>query len=108
MIYIYIGQSVDISKRFRNYFNLSYIKSKGSSRISRPLIKYGYRSFSVTILEYCDKYDLIIREQYYFNKLNPQYNILKISDRSRDFNHSEETKTKISKSRQVIYNTEKY
>src|SRR5205809_7718598 len=26
---IYIGQSTDISKRFKNYFNLSYIKSKG-------------------------------------------------------------------------------
>lgn len=34
-------------------------------------------NFSITILEYCDKSDLIIREQYYFNKLNPQYNILK-------------------------------
>ncbi len=104
---IYIGQSVDISKRFRNYFNLSYIKSKGSFIISRALIKYEYSNFSVTILEYCDKYDLIIREQYYFNKLNPQYNILKISGSSRDFKHSEETKTKISKSLKGIYKKEK-
>jgi len=104
---IYIGQSVDISKRFRNYFNLNYIKSKGSFIISRALIKYGYYNFSVTILEYCDKYDLIIREQYYFNKLNPQYNILKISGSSRDFKHSEETKTKISKSLKGIYKKEK-
>ena len=104
---IYIGQSVDISKRFRNYFNLNYIKSKGSFIISRALIKYGYYNFSVTILEYCDKYDLIIREQYYFNKLNPQYNILKISGSSRYFKHSEETKTKISKSLKGIYKKEK-
>lgn len=26
----YIGQSVNISKRFRNYFNFNYINSKGS------------------------------------------------------------------------------
>ena len=64
---IYIGQSIDISKRFRNYFNLSYIKSKGSLLKSKALIKYGYSNFSVTILEYCGKSDLIIREQYYFN-----------------------------------------
>ena len=63
---IYIGQSIDISKRFRNYFNPSYIKSKDSFIISRALIKYGYSNFSVTILEYCDKSDLIKREQYYF------------------------------------------
>lgn len=95
---IYIGQSVNISKKFRNYFNLSYIKSKSSFIINRALIKYGYYNFSVRILEYCDKFDLIIREQYYFNKLNPQYNILKIASSSRDFKDSEETKTKISKS----------
>ena len=91
---IYIGQSKDISKRFKNYFNLSYIKSKDSFIISRALIKYGYSNFSVTILEYCDKFDLILREQYYFNKLNPQYNILKIAGSYRGFNHSEETKAK--------------
>jgi len=93
---MYIGQSADISKRFKNYFNLSYIKSKNSFIISRALIKYGYSNFSVTILEYSDKSELIIKEQYYLNKLNPQYNILKIAGSSRGFKHSEETKLKIS------------
>jgi group I intron endonuclease len=104
---IYIGQSVDISKRFKNYFNLSYIKSKDSFKISKALIKYGYSKFSVTILEYCDKSDLLVREQYYFDKLNPQYNILKIARSSRYFKHSEETKAKISKSLKGIYVNEK-
>jgi len=36
---IYIGQSTDILKRFKNYLNISYIKSKGSFIISRALIK---------------------------------------------------------------------
>jgi group I intron endonuclease len=104
---IYIGQSIDISKRFQNYFNLSYIKSKDSFKISRALIKYGYSNFSVTILEYCDKSNLLVREQYYFDKLNPQYNILKIAGSSLDFKHSEETKAKISKSLKGIYVNEK-
>lgn len=104
---IYIGQSADISKRFKNYFNLSYIKSKSSFIISRALIKYGYSNFSVTILEYCDKSDLLVREQYYFDKLNPQYNILKIAGSSQDFKHSEDTKAKISKSLKGIYIKEK-
>ena len=104
---IYIGQSADISKRFKNYFNFSYIKSKDSFIINRALIKYGYYNFSVTILEYCDKSDLIIREQYYFDKLNPQYNILKIAGSSRNFKHSKETKVNISKSLKGIYVKEK-
>jgi group I intron endonuclease len=104
---IYIGQSIDISKRFKNYFNISYIKSKDSFIISRALIKYGYSNFSVTILEYCDKSDLLAREQYYFDKLNPQYNILKIAGSSLNFKHSKETKTKISKSLKGVYVKEK-
>jgi group I intron endonuclease len=104
---IYIGQSIDISNRFKNYFNLSYIKSKDSLRISRALIKYGYSNFSVTILEYCDKSELLIREQYYFDKLNPQYNILKIAGSSQNSKHAEETKAKISKSLKGVYVNEK-
>ena len=104
---IYIGQSIDISNRFKNYFNLSYIKSKNSFRISRALIKYGYSNFSVTILEYCDKSELLVREQYYFDKLNPQYNILKIAGSSLNSKHTEETKAKISKSLKGIYVNEK-
>jgi group I intron endonuclease len=104
---IYIGQSIDISKRFRNYFNLSYINSKNSSFINKALIEYGYSNFSLTILEYSDKSDLIVREQYYFDKLNPQYNILKIAGSSLNFKHSEETKLKISRSLKNFYIKEK-
>jgi group I intron endonuclease len=100
---IYIGQSIDISKRFKKYFTPSYIISKKSFRISRALIKYGYSNFSLTILEYCNKSDLLIREQYYFDKLNPEYNILKIAGSSRYYKHLEITKAKISKSLKGVY-----
>jgi group I intron endonuclease len=94
---IYIGQSKNISNRFKNYFNLSYIKSKDSYIINRALLKYGYSNFSLTILEYCDKSNLLVREQYYFDKLNPQYNILKIAGSSLNSKHLEESKVKFIK-----------
>lgn len=100
----YIGQSINISNRFKNYFNLSYIKSQDSLRISRALIKYGYFNFSLTILEYCEKSDLLIREKYYIEKLNPQYNI---AGRSLNSKHIEETKEKFSKLLNGVYITEK-
>jgi excinuclease UvrABC nuclease subunit len=93
---IYIGQSINISNRFKNYLNLSYLKSKDSLIISRALIKYGYSNFSLTILEYCDKIDLRVREQYYFDKLNPKYNILKIARSSLNNKHSENIKLKMN------------
>jgi hypothetical protein len=52
---IYIGQSTNLSARFKNYYNISYLSSKIHLIISRALIKYGYSNFSLKILEYCDK-----------------------------------------------------
>lgn len=91
---IYVGQSIDLRKRFLKYFNLSYLSRRNEliisspggtlgdpwgSRQGRALIKYGYSNFSVTILEYCDKCELYVREQHYFDTLNPQYNIQKVA-----------------------------
>jgi group I intron endonuclease len=104
---IYVGQSIDLSNRFKNYFNLSYIKSKESFIVSRALIKYGYLNFSVTILEYCDKSVLDEREQYYLDQLNPQYNILKTAGSSLNYKHLEETKAKISNALKGVYVKEK-
>ena len=104
---IYIGQSTNLSNRFKNYFTLSYIKNRENLIISRALIKYGYSNFSITVLEYCDKSDLLKREQFYFDKLNPQYNILKIAGSSLNFKHSEKTKALISKALKGVYIKEK-
>lgn len=100
---IYIGQSIDLAKRFMKYFNLSYLKNRETLVISRALIKYGYSNFSLDILEYCDIADLTIREQYYLDMLNPKYNTLKIAGSSSGHKLSEETKAKISKSLKGIY-----
>ena len=70
------------------------MKSKGGFIISRALIKYGYANFSVSMLEYCDKSDLLVKEQYYFDKLDPQYNILKIAGSSQGYKHTDESKLK--------------
>jgi group I intron endonuclease len=105
---IYVGQSIDLRKRFIKYFSLSYITSRKELIISRALIKYGYSNFSVTILEYCIGSELDVKEQYYFDKLNPQYNIQKIAGgSSKGLKLSEETKSKISKSLKGIYAGEK-
>ena len=104
---IYIGQSKDLSKRFIKYFNLSYLRDRNSLIISRALIKYGYSNFSLEILEYCDEAELLIREQYYFDKLNPKYNILKVAGSSLNYNHTKETKAKISEALKGVYVKEK-
>ena len=74
-----------ILKLFKSYL----FKSSSSEKISRAIIKYGYTNFTLTILEYCDKSNLVVREQYYFYELKQQYNILKIAGNSLNSKHTE-------------------
>lgn len=47
--------------------------------ICRALIKYGYSSFRLEILEYCDPDKRFDRENFYINECKPEYNILKFA-----------------------------
>lgn len=65
--------------------------------IYKSLLKNGYSNFSLTILEYCDKKDLIKREQYYIDLLKPEYNICLIAGAPMaGRRHSVDTLAKIS------------
>jgi hypothetical protein len=69
----YIGSSVNLSKRFRDYYSIRFLEKeikKNNSIIYRSLFKHGYSSFSLEIIEYCDKSEIISREQYYIDQLN--------------------------------------
>lgn len=75
----YIGSSSNLGDRLADYYQDAYITNalKHNNRIVRALNKYGYDNFGVSILEYCDKDQLINREQYFIDTLTPVYNILK-------------------------------
>ena len=54
-----------------------------------------FSNFSLEILEYCESKDTIKREQYYLDRLNPEYNVLKIAGSPLGSKHTAETKAKI-------------
>ncbi|MDB5716324.1 MAG: hypothetical protein JWO15_3721 [Sphingomonadales bacterium] len=60
------------------------------------MIKHGYYNFSLEIIEYCEPKDVINREQYYLDLLQPEYNVLKIAGSRQGHKLSEESKAKIS------------
>jgi group I intron endonuclease len=69
----------------------------------RRILKNGYSNFSFTILEYCDKKDLIKREQYYIDLLKPEYNICLIAGAPMaGRRHSVDTLAKISSYQKVL------
>ena len=89
----YVGSSSMLNDRFRRYFNHSYLSSskRGASLICKALLKYGYKGFRLEILEYCPSSIVLDREQFYIDKLNPEYNILKIAGSNLGYKHSEDS-----------------
>ena len=56
--------------------------------ICKALLKGGYApNFSISILEYCDSNNRLVREQYYIDLLQPEYNILKKAGSSVGYLH---------------------
>lgn len=91
----YVGSSVSLSRRLRNYYSKKAMLAKVKTRTSiihSALLKHGYDNFSLDILEYCEVNVLISREQYYIDTLKPEYNILKTAGSNLGFKHSEKTK----------------
>ena len=120
----YIGSSVNLARRFRVYYDLSFLSvrlEKAKSHIYSAILKHGYSNFQLEILEYCTKENAISREQYYIDLLNPEYNLnstagsrlgaklseesrLKKSQAAQGHKHTEETKNLISLANKGINN----
>lgn len=91
-----MGSSIDLSKRLYRYYSLAHITQQSKfSLICKALLKRGYSCFTFEILEYCNKEDVLIREQYYLDLLKPEYNILKIAGSPLGYKHTEEDKEKM-------------
>lgn len=107
----YVGSSINLHRRIQEYFNpersLRELK-RGESILYKSLLKYGYQSFTLEILEIVNvdnlnsteaRIMLLDREQYYIDLLKPDYNILKVAGSNLGAKMSPETRAKISKSK---------
>lgn len=61
---IYIGQSVDIEKRFKSYKRL-YVKNQKQTKLHRSFIKYGVLNHKFEIVLECKESELNNYERYY-------------------------------------------
>lgn len=93
----YIGSSVELRTRFYDYFSSSYFYKSGNTIIANAISKYGLEAFKFIVLEFTEKEDALVREQYYISSLEPEYNILEIAGSTLGFEHSPETIVKLSK-----------
>lgn len=94
----YVGSSINLAGRMKNYLNTASLKSKKNSNmpIVKALLKYGQEDFSLWILEYVEPSNLSIRETFYIALIIPYYNVLKQGYSSVGYKHTEETKSLLS------------
>ena len=96
----YVGSSVNIARRMSSYLTHAYLNHPKNKNmiICKSLLKYEHDSFSLIIVEYSDASNLVQREQYWIDTLNPNYNVLKNAYSSLGYKHTPESISLISKS----------
>ncbi len=102
----YIGQSLNIYKRWRTAYQNG--KCKSQPKIYAALKKYGYDVFEKVVIEECTTIDWILdyREMYWIRHLNSIENGYNIREGGCRTQHSKETRQKIALGRTGWRHTE--
>lgn len=104
----YIGSTQNLVKRYYTHLNHMRKNKNTCTRLVRAVNKYGEENFSFEIIEKCNVEDILKREQYYLDNLNPKYNISKTAGSNLGVKRSEEVKLKKSISQKEKWTNEEY
>ena len=90
---IYIGSSLNLTKRMVSYYYYTNSDKLSKSVIIRAMKKHRLENFSLGILEFCKKDSKVCLnlEQKWLDKYKPEYNVLNVAGNSFGFKHSIET-----------------
>lgn len=91
----YVGQSNNLSRRFREHRSK---RDSSCKTISRAFKKYGRHNFKFVLLEICGVETLSDREIFWIAKLKPEYNRTAGGDGCAAHSISEKTRRKLSMS----------
>jgi len=88
-----------------SYYSLRSL-AKSNRPIDRALLKYGFSRFSLYILEYCASENVLEREQYYLDKIKPEYNIVEKAGSTVGYKHTEDSLVAATKMRNFVLSDE--
>lgn len=99
----YLGSSESVSLRFSNHYNNALKNTKRHPKFYSAVQKYGWNSFKFLVLELCDTGSSIEREQVWLDKIfsdnllsESSLNLHKISNSSKGYKHTVETRKNMS------------
>jgi group I intron endonuclease len=94
---VYVGSSVNLSKRMVCHFYHANSTKDTKIVITRAMKKYKLENFSLAILEFCAPYISICLEleQKWIEYYKPRYNVLTTAGSSSGFRHSMDTINKL-------------
>jgi group I intron endonuclease len=93
---IYVGSTNNLDGRKGRHFSSLRKNKHHNKHLQFSFNKYKEDNFKFYVLEECKIKNLANREQYYIDKLKPQYNKRLIAENNQGLKHSEEAKRKIS------------
>jgi len=93
---IYIGSAIDIHTRWATHKWELRERRHGNSKLQKHFDKYGCDDLSFSILISCDKDELLIKEQFFIDSLNPWFNICKVANSKIGVPCPQSTRDKIS------------
>ena len=96
---IYIGQTIDYTRRFKSYYKL---RCKSQIRLYRSFKKYGVKNHLFEIIEFCEREELNNKERFwqeYYNCCSRKsgLNLVLTSTNEKKLYTSKEVRKKISK-----------
>lgn len=88
----YIGSAVNCAARRRQHFSDLRLNKHCNNRLQGHVNKYGIEDLIFNVVEEVgDKKNLISREQYFIDTLNPSFNLAKKAGSMLGFKHSSKT-----------------
>ena len=93
---LYVGSAINIKIRWNRHKRDLLNNVHHSSFLQRHYNKYGIGDLVFSVLEFCNKENLLIKEQIYLNSLNCQFNTCKVAGSCYGTKKSEEFRKKIS------------
>lgn len=110
---VYVGSAINFLDRKNTHFSKLRRNVHPNTKLQTSFNKYGKEQFLISIIELCEKHELLIKEQFWIDELQScnkefGFNLRKKAESNLGFKHSLKTKKLMSKVHKGYVKTEEH